>query len=83
MRLLKTNDSSHIDEVMYDVNTQTMYVKFVSGSMYRYAHVHPSVFGRMAAADSIGEEFAESVRFNPNIPYSSIPNWPEFIPNAE
>lgn len=81
MRMLKTNDSSHIDEIIFDDKDNTMYVKFISGTMYKYAQVHIDVFGRLASARSIGEEFAESIRFNPSIPYISIPKWPEFVQN--
>lgn len=81
MRSLRTNDSSHIDEIMYDNKTNTMYVKFVSGTMYKYAQVNIDIFGRLAAARSVGEEFAESIRFNPSIPYTNIQAWPEFVAN--
>lgn len=77
VRKLIINDSSHIDEARYYPDTSTLYLRFVSGSIYRYDHIKPNLFGRLAAADSVGAEFAESIRFNPGIPYQAVDGWPE------
>lgn len=76
MRFVTIDDSSHIAEIAYVNDKQLMYVKFVSGSVYRYDRVHPDVFGRLVSADSIGAVFSETVRFNSSIRYTAVDDMP-------
>lgn len=75
-RILNITDSSHLTSAVYFPDTNTLYVKFKSGSVYQYDNVHPALFGRLAAAESVGHEFAESIRFNPAITYTLVDGMP-------
>lgn len=76
-RILDIEGSTHLKKVMYLPDEEVLVVKFISGSVYRYDPVSATLFGRLAASESVGTEFAESIRFNPNINYTQLPDWPE------
>lgn len=81
MRIVTIDDSSHISQMSYDVDTQVMHVRFVSGMVYRYDKVNPSIFAVVVSADSIGVAFNELVKFNSSIPYMAVDDMPE-VKNA-
>ena len=47
-------NSSHVAEVGYDINTQTLYVKYLDQKLYIYKEVPEDEFERLLVADSIG-----------------------------
>lgn len=81
MRIVNLDDSSHITQIAYNLETQVMHVRFLSGMVYRYDKVHPDVFGQIVSADSVGAAFSELVKFNPSIPYLAVEEMP-VIKNA-
>jgi hypothetical protein len=56
-RIVEITDSSNIDSIEYDVETEHMVVTFSSNEMYSYRNVPPAVFGALVAADSVGAHF--------------------------
>ena len=55
-------DSSAINALGYDPQTQTLGVRFQSGTEYHYAGVTPEAFAALKGAKSIGQHFAHAVR---------------------
>jgi len=54
--------SSNISEIGYDGKTETLYVRFVSGSMYAYSGVPEKRAMGLFNADSKGEYFADNIK---------------------
>ena len=54
--------SSAIDEVTYDVATQTLGVTFRSGSHYTYLNVPEQIYEDLVQAGSVGQEFNFEVK---------------------
>lgn len=76
-RELIVYDSSQIQRIGWDSQTDTLVVEFLNGQVYKYDGVTPSMFGMLACADSVGAIFADSIRLNPAIPYTKLGGWPE------
>lgn len=55
-------DSSAIASVGYDAATAVLEVEFVSGEVYRYFAVPPSVHRALIGAESVGRHFVAHVR---------------------
>jgi lysyl-tRNA synthetase class 2 len=51
---IKTQDSSHVESVAYEAETQDLYVEFNDGSMYRYKNVPESVWEELQSHGSKG-----------------------------
>lgn len=54
--------SSAIASVGYDRSRRTLEVEFVSGSVYQYAGVPPTVHEEFLAASSLGHYFGTDIR---------------------
>ena len=61
------NRSSHIGEIGYDDETNTLAVTFRSGDTYHYPGVGRGIFDALNSAESAGSFFHKSIRgkFNP------------------
>ena len=55
-------DSSQIRSVGYDSETETMYVEFKNGQVYRYLEVPQNVFNNLKNSSSPGRFFLSSVK---------------------
>jgi len=55
-------NSSNIEEVGYDTDTQTLQVKFHSGKSFQYAAVPESIHDEMLNAASVGGYFMANIR---------------------
>ena len=51
---LQTVSSSNIDAVGYDAENQTVYVRFLKGSVYAYKGVPENEFENLRMASSVG-----------------------------
>lgn len=61
-------ESSHIDEVAHDSNTNTLFVKFrKTDDIWKYTPVTKEVYRELLAADSKGSFFAKNIKFNKSI----------------
>jgi len=56
-------DSTNIQSIGYDVLRRILYVRFLTGRMYRYFGVGPLTFGRFQRAHSKGRFFYQFVRY--------------------
>jgi len=54
--------SSNIDEIGYDKVACVLYVRFTSGTLYKYSNVDEGVFDRFKLAKSKGAFFAKEIR---------------------
>jgi len=68
-RVVTITDSSNIDVIKYDPNTNNMTVSFLTGATYLYNPVNNVLFGSIVSADSVGAFFAASIRGNKNISF--------------
>jgi hypothetical protein len=61
-------DSSNVDKVAYDENSQTLAVRFRSGSLYTYHEVEKEIYHQMVGAESVGQYLNRVVKpmFNYN-----------------
>lgn len=64
---MKSVESSNINSIGYDAESQTLAVRFKdkeggAGKLYRYANVPPEVYAEMSEAESVGRFFAVAVR---------------------
>lgn len=55
-------DSSNIDAVGYDAETETLHVKFRSGDIWEYDRVPEREYDRFMAAPSLGKYFNKDIR---------------------
>ena len=55
-------DSEAIDEVDYDADLSTLYVRFVSGHWYSYYAVPARTYREFLAAESKGRFFQDHIR---------------------
>jgi hypothetical protein len=65
-------DSSTIDRMEFDPNTQNLLVTFNTGSRYIYHPVSNAVFGAVVGADSVGQRFNELVKESDSIAYNKV-----------
>ncbi|AVG77997.1 KTSC domain-containing protein [Pantoea ananatis] len=56
--------SSNLASVGYDVDTLTLEVEFLNGTVYQYYDVPVGVFEEMLNAGSVGSYFSHNVRNN-------------------
>lgn len=68
-RVVTVLDSSNIDIIKYNPDTQNMTVSFLTGATYLYNPVNSVLFGTIVSADSVGSVFAASIRGNKNISF--------------
>ena len=61
MDLVKV-DSSNVNAVGYDEETEELYVEFHSGSTYKYLNVPYYVFEELCDADSVGQYLNKEVK---------------------
>lgn len=54
--------SSNISAVGYDEQSQALFIRFKSGSTYRYDAVPPDEYQALATAGSVGAYFAASIK---------------------
>lgn len=54
--------SRHITEIGFDVDTHTLYVKFVSGALYQYADVPETTYKSFSVAESKGKFFHRVIK---------------------
>lgn len=54
--------SSNVSAIGYDADTQTLGIKFSSGTVYHYAGVPKDVYDDFVNAESIGRFFAMNIR---------------------
>lgn len=50
--------SSNVQEIGYQQDSQTLYVRFKNGSLYAYSGVEESVFEELRTAKSVGSYLA-------------------------
>lgn len=55
-------NSSHIDTVAFDPDTDTLTVTFASGESYDYMNVPPQVYRAFTAAGSAGQYFQRHIK---------------------
>ncbi len=55
-------DSSNVESVGYDRDTQELHVRFKNGSLYKYENVPPDAHEELMAADSVGKHLAENIK---------------------
>ena len=66
-------DSSNIDSVGHDEETNVLRVWFARGGIYDYENVPHSLFDRLVSADSVGGEFHASIKKQPGLyPYKKV-----------
>jgi len=59
----RTNvDSSNLQSVGYDEESQTLEIEFKNGSCYQYFDVPPYIFDALVNADSPGGYLAENIK---------------------
>ena len=63
MNLVKV-ESSNLEAVGYDQDTQEMTVEFKGGGLYKYKDVPFEVYTELMDADSIGQLFHKLIRGN-------------------
>ncbi len=54
--------SSTIDRIGYDKVSKTLFVSFLSGTLYRYSDVSNQRYNRLKNADSVGRYFNKSIK---------------------
>lgn len=55
-------DSSHISEIGYDENAQTLFVRFINGSLYEYYNIPPDIYDNLLYATSKGSYLYQHVK---------------------
>jgi len=68
-RIVTVTDSSNIDVIKFDPNTNNMAISFLSGATYLYHPVTNALFGSIVSGDSVGVVFANSIRANKDISF--------------
>lgn len=59
--MLPTN-SSNVDAIGYDADTNELHVKFRSGGHYIYSAVPPEIFDEAKSSDSIGRFMSKRIK---------------------
>lgn len=73
-----TVDSSVIDSLIYDEDTQSLFVKFNNGSVAGYRDVNPTEFGLFAKSDSPGAYYNRYIRSS----YRGLNSDVNFVPRV-
>jgi len=62
--------SSNIESIGYDVGTQILRVRFLTGAMYEYKNVPVMEFEQLKSAPSVGSYFNRNIARN--YPYEKV-----------
>jgi hypothetical protein len=54
--------SSNVESIGYDENIESLYVKFINGSIYEYKNVPKMVFEQLLFAPSIGSYMHRNIK---------------------
>lgn len=71
-RTVVITDSSTIDRMEFDPNTENLLVTFNTGARYIYHPVSGVTFGAVISADSVGQRFNELVKESDDITYAKV-----------
>lgn len=71
-RTVVVTDSSTIDRMEFDPNSEYLLVTFNTGSRYVYSPVSSVTFAAIVAADSVGQRFNELIKESDDIAYSKV-----------
>ena len=71
-RSTAVNDSSTINKIDFDPNTETMMVTFNTGMEYVYSPVSQQIYGAVVSADSVGKALNTLVKDNDSISYVKV-----------
>lgn len=63
-------DSSNIERIGYDANSNTLRIEFKSNQTYDYANVPENVFNELKNASSVGSYHAKNIKNS--YPYTKI-----------
>lgn len=55
-------ESSNIESIDYDADSQTLGIWFLNGSIYQYFDVPENIYDDLMAADSHGKYFAANIK---------------------
>lgn len=55
-------ESSNVESVGYDPDTQELHVRYKNGSLYKYEGVPPEAHEELMAADSVGTHLAANIK---------------------
>ena len=64
-------ESSHISEVGYDENSQSLYVRFTNGTLYQYFDISPDIWDQLLYSTSKGVYLNENIK-KPGYAYDRI-----------
>jgi len=53
--------SSNLEAVAYDKDNEQLYIKFKSGSVYKYDQVSEDLFNSLLNAESVGKFFKQEI----------------------
>jgi hypothetical protein len=56
--------SSNISKIGYDAESQTLYIRFKGGSLWKYWPVPAKKYQEFSEASSVGQYFARNIRAN-------------------
>ena len=59
---LEQVESSNLESVYWDSETEVLYIKFLNGSLYKYEDVPEDVYNELMEADSHGQYFYWEIR---------------------
>jgi len=62
--------SSNVESIGYEVNTETLYVRFLNGSLYEYKNVPIMVYEQLLSAPSVGSYMHRNIK--DKFPYERI-----------
>lgn len=55
-------ESSNIESIGYDSNSQTLEIEFLNGSIYQYFDVPQHIYDELISADSHGKYLAANIK---------------------
>lgn len=55
-------ESSNVESVGYNPETETLHVRYKNGSLYEYAGVPQDTHEELMAAESVGQHLAQNVK---------------------
>ena len=71
-RTVVVTDSSTVDSVAFDPNTDTLLVTFNTGARYVYSPVTGEQFGIVVGADSVGKMLNLVIKENDDISFTKV-----------
>lgn len=71
-RSTMVSDSSTVDKIDFDPNTDTMMVVFNTGARYVYSPVSANIYAAIVAADSVGKMLNILVKENSDINFVKV-----------